>query len=97
MLLKSPGAFGLVATFIAGAGGSIWAAVPLSTIRALQDAAPEAVDITAIRVDKTSTSRHGNPQSVRLPQVIETDAVCCTARAIASVHRDAPLRLQWKA
>ena len=64
MLLKSLGAFGLGATFLATAGGSIWAAVPLSTIRAMQDAAPEAVNITAIRVDKTSATRHVNAQLV---------------------------------
>ena len=43
MLIKPLGAFGLLAAFVAAAGGSIWAAVPLSAVRAMQDAAPEAV------------------------------------------------------
>jgi hypothetical protein len=85
MLLKSLRAFGLAATFVAAAVGSIWAAVPLSTIRAMQTAAPEAVNITAISVDKTSSTRHANAQTVTTIDVTLTAKVDVVVRTASSL------------
>jgi hypothetical protein len=85
MLVKSLERFGLVTTFVAAAGGSIWAAVPLSAIRALQDAAPKAVNITAMRVDKTSATRQGNTQSVTTIDVTLTAKVDVVRRTASGL------------
>jgi len=85
MLLKSLGRIGLVTTFVAAVGGSIWAAVPSSAIRALQDSAPEAVNITAMRVDKTSATRQGNAQSVTTTDVTLTAKVDVVRRTASGL------------
>jgi hypothetical protein len=85
MFLKLLGAFGLVTIFVATAEVSIWAAVPLSAIRALQDTAPEAVNITAIRVDKNSATRHGNAQSVTTTDVTLTAKVDVVRRTASGL------------
>jgi hypothetical protein len=104
MLRRSLSAFSLIAACVAVAGGSIWAAVPLSTIRAMQDAAPEALAITATHVDKVSTTRRDNAQTITTTDVTLTakvDQVRRTASGLvagsmivvryAVTHQDPPM------
>jgi hypothetical protein len=96
MVVRSLGAFGLVATFVVAAGGSIWAAVPLSTIRAMQDAAPEAVNITAIQVDKTLATRRENAQSVTTTDVILTAKVDLVRRTASGLLAGAVIVVRYQ-
>ena len=81
MLRKSISAFCLIAAIVMAAAGSIWAAVPLSTVRSWRDSAPEAVNVTALSIDQNSQTRpSGDGGSVT------TTLVALTAR-VDVIHR----------
>jgi hypothetical protein len=53
-MLKSAVAVYGLGFFVLAAGGSVWAAVPITTIQRWQEAAPEVVGITVLSVDQVS-------------------------------------------
>ena len=88
-MFKSVVAFyGLV--FVLAAGGSVWAAVPISTIQRWQEAAPEVVGITVLSVDQISSTRpyvelrpEGSVTTLNLSVNAKVDVVHRTASGLA--------------
>lgn len=86
MFRKSLGAFSLIGAIVAAAAGPIWAAVPLSQVRHWQSVAPESLSITALSVDRSSTTRpSGNNGSVTTTNVTMTAKVDVVHRTVSGL------------
>jgi hypothetical protein len=85
MPLKSFVAFGLTVSIVIAAPGRISAAVPESVIQGQQNSAPEAMDITVLSKDETSTTR---PYGTLPGGSVTTTNVTLTAQ-VDVVHRTA--------
>ena len=88
MLHQSLSPFCFIAAIVAAAAGPIWAAVPVGTIKGWQDSAPEAVNITVLSIDKTSSIRPstvpgGSVTTTIVIMTAKVDVVLRTASGLA--------------
>ena len=89
MVLKSLSAFTVVGAIVVAAAVSIYAAVPENIIRGWQDAAAEALNITVLSKDETSTSRPygtlpgGSLTTTNVTLTAQVDVVQRTASGLA--------------
>jgi hypothetical protein len=82
-LLKSLNAFSLIGAVVVYTAGSIWAAVPENLIQSWQASAPEAVNVTVLSKDETSSTRPYEG----LPGVSVTVTSVTLTSQVDAVHR----------
>jgi hypothetical protein len=85
-MLKSVAAVFRLGVFVLVAGGSVWAAVPISTIQRWREAAPDVVGITVLSVDQVSSTR---PYVELRPEGAVTTFKLTVNAKIDVVHRTA--------